>query len=548
MKNKQGFFYGSAVLMVSMAAVKLLGALFKIPLAALLRETGMGYFTSAYTVYTLIYSLAVSGLSAAEARMTSLYRSKGKATAPILRASMLLFVLLGVFATLAALLLARSFSQWMNSPESFLSIVALAPAILFCCIMAAFRGYYEGCSDMRPTAAVQVAEAAVKAAAGLLFAFVALQHGMNQYESGSAVYGVICASRDAAVQASIPFASAFAMLGVTLSTAVGALVLFFYHSRKPKQPSQTVPYRPICKELLKTAAPITLSSLVMQLAAMIDTVTVRSQLACGLSGGISDAEQYRSFLSPGEPLEGFLYGCFMSCMTLFHIVPAFCAVFGKSALPLITSVWTAGDREVFSQKLASVFRVSILLAAPMSFGMAAISRSILQVLYPTLPGMAAVGETFLPILAAASFFFALLSPFQAVMQGIGRSDILLRGVFFGTVIKLVLNLALIRIPPLHIKGAAIATLVCYAFIAGYLTVWLKRNLPLRLSVGRMIAKPILSAFLSAFSAFFMQKYLTNHVPNSIIAFVSFVTGIVVYVAALLALRVIRRSDFSFVQK
>ena len=40
--KKQGFLYGSVILMASAAAAKVLGALFKIPLANMLGGTGMG--------------------------------------------------------------------------------------------------------------------------------------------------------------------------------------------------------------------------------------------------------------------------------------------------------------------------------------------------------------------------------------------------------------------------------------------------------------------------------------------------------------------------
>lgn len=546
-RNKRGFLYGSAVLMLSMAAVKLLGALFKIPLAALLRETGMGYFTSAYTIYTAVYALAVSGLSTATARMTSSCLSEGKPAGRILKASMLLFIGIGLTGSVAAALLAQPFSGWMGSPQTVWSVLTLSPAILFCCVMAAFRGYYEGCSDMRPTAVVQVIEAAVKVACGLLFAYLAIQKGLRNFAAGEAVYGTLCASKEVAVQASIPFASAAAMLGVTLSTAMGSIYLFVFHKRQPHRRAGSTPYRSICKELLRTAAPITLSAAVMQLSAMIDTVTIQHQLKAALTPG-SPALAYCDYLAQGESLSAFLYGAFMSCMTLFHIVPAFSAVFGKSALPGITAAWTSGKEHELGAQVTRALKVTVLMAAPMAFGLAAVAKPALRLLYPSLPGMQEVGSTILPVLAAASFFFAFLAPYQAVMQGIGRADLPLKAVLCGAAVKLLANLTLVRLPAFHIMGAAIGTLLCYLTISVFALVSLKKSLPAAISVRGILIKPLLSATLSAFSAFLVQKALTNNLSNSIIAIVSIAVGSAVYIAALFLFRIVRRSDFSFVRK
>ena len=93
---KGSFLYGSALLGISVILVKILGAVFKIPLAGILHETGMGYFTSAYTIYTAVYALAVSGLCTATARVTADCYAKGYRLTPVFRASMALFLVIGI--------------------------------------------------------------------------------------------------------------------------------------------------------------------------------------------------------------------------------------------------------------------------------------------------------------------------------------------------------------------------------------------------------------------------------------------------------------------
>ena len=57
----QGIISGAVSLTVATLIVKILGVLYKIPLANILGDEGMGYFNSAYTVYSFFYLLCTAG-------------------------------------------------------------------------------------------------------------------------------------------------------------------------------------------------------------------------------------------------------------------------------------------------------------------------------------------------------------------------------------------------------------------------------------------------------------------------------------------------------
>ena len=64
MKKQSNIQNGAAILLLTAVITKVIGALFKIPLAsaACLGDIGFGYFSSAYDLFSPIYSLAVAGL------------------------------------------------------------------------------------------------------------------------------------------------------------------------------------------------------------------------------------------------------------------------------------------------------------------------------------------------------------------------------------------------------------------------------------------------------------------------------------------------------
>ena len=56
------FFGGAAILAVSIAIVKIIGALYKIPLGRILGDVGFGHFNNAYAIYNLLLMISTAGL------------------------------------------------------------------------------------------------------------------------------------------------------------------------------------------------------------------------------------------------------------------------------------------------------------------------------------------------------------------------------------------------------------------------------------------------------------------------------------------------------
>ena len=67
--NRQSFIHGAAILAVSLVVVKILGLVFKIPLTNILGGIGMGYYNTAFMLFSPVFSLAIGGFPAAVAKM-----------------------------------------------------------------------------------------------------------------------------------------------------------------------------------------------------------------------------------------------------------------------------------------------------------------------------------------------------------------------------------------------------------------------------------------------------------------------------------------------
>jgi len=552
-RREQNFLYGSTVLMASMLVVKLAGALFKIPLTNILGETGMGFFGSAYTIYTVVYALTVAGLSTAVARMVAEQAAKGRYrdVKRIFRLSAAVFALLGTAGFLLIACSARSFAVLIDSPHSYWPVLMIAPAILFCCLMAAYRGYYEGLSNMTPTAVTQVVEVLTKALAGLFLAVFIMESAGREFSRSGTVFGIPCASEEAANIAAVPFAAAGAMLGVSISTLAGFCYIFIRHRLRgdgitrgmlaASLPAEKT--RMLLGRLFSMALPITLGAVVLQLSSLIDTVTIQNRLTYCYQAAPEVLDRlYGAYLKDSEQMHTFLYGCFTTCTTLFNLVPAFTGIFAKSALPGVTSAWTRSDRSKLKAHVESVVRMTSLVASPMAFGMAFLSRPVLAFLYGGLPGVVSAGGPLLSLLAVASLFLSLVAPVNAILQGIGRTDLPVKYLCAGAAVKLLLNLILVGIPSLNILGSAISTLVCYGLIAFLSLHKLRDALAVSLDFKGMLLKPVFSGIICGFCAFLAWNALTKRFENSIILLVCIAIGGVFYLISLAVSGALPASD------
>ena len=203
--SQQAFMSGVLILSLSTVIVKFIGLAYKIPLMSVLGADGMGYFNTAYEIFAILCGVSTTGLPVAVSMLVSTARERGdiEAERGVLRTSSAILLTKGVAISGGLALLAEPVAVWLGNPQAYLSILAISPSLLFCCIAGAVRGYFQGRRIMTPTAVSQLAEAAGKLIFGVALAIVALRLG-----------------------APLHTCAAFAVLGVSLGSLLSACYLY----------------------------------------------------------------------------------------------------------------------------------------------------------------------------------------------------------------------------------------------------------------------------------------------------------------------------------
>ncbi len=563
--KKQSFLYGAVILTAGMAVVKVIGAVFKIPLQHVIGEYGMGLFNVAYNFYGPIFSLATAGFPVAVSRLVSenASLSRWNHVRAVRAAALPLFLGFGVLGTLLITLFAPLYCRRVTGSEyAIFPMLALAPAVLSACCGAVYRGYYEGLRNMAPTAVSEIIEAAVKLCLGLGLACYVVERGGEEFARQGTVLGVAAENADQAGFLTLSFAAAGAVLGVTAGSIAAAFYLFLRWRRKGdgiglrarRQAPAAGSFASTAKALLKITGPVAAGSIAMNAAGLIDATFLQRRI-----GDIMEAapqallDSYQGmipalYLEHPEALPTFLYGCYTLAMTLYLLIPALTQAIGMSALPAVTEAWARGDTPQVRERMESVLRVTGLVCLPAGLGLTALAEPIAALLFGA-GGSAEIVAGVLRTLGPASVLAAICTPLSSMLQAAGRAGLPVKLLTVAMALKIGVNWCLCGLPQLNIQGAGAGTLACYAFYGAGQFLCLGRVTGVRLRAGTLFGKPLGCALLCGGAAWAAYQGLSRWgMGNSVAVGLSVGLGGVVYLGGLLLSRALVKKDLLMLPK
>lgn len=543
--TEKRYIKNTAILFISMAITKIVGALFKIPLANLLGGTGMGYFSTAYGLYSPIFALTAAGVPTVMMRITARSAAVGNKehALAVRKYALILFTVIGLIGSIAVAAFAEPFAEHIAySPKSVTAIICISPAVMLCCTASVLRGYREGLSNVMPSAAASIAEAVSRAVFGLGISYAVIFYAKDCFQKGRSVFGADVSTVEQAYEAALPYAAAGAILAVSISELFGLLTLMIsehkYRSTETLPPRCTYCRRNICIQLIRETLPLAASALVMNCVSFVDLLTVTRTL----SASIEHSPDYfnttfGNILDAAGGLEGlpnFMYGSYTGiAMSLFMLIPSFAGMTEKTAAPEIAAAWERGDGALLSDKVTMQFRAGAMIACPACFGAAALAEPILTMLYKSRAAEVSVCKNSFIILCLGGIFMVISSAIFGIFQSINKAHIPLLMMIGSVLIKLLLNPVLMSIPQLNIAGAPLAGLVGHIFMALCGISLLNKVMPQKVNLLGAIIKPLVCGLACGFSAFITNSMLSGQLEPTVCTIFSTLSGAFVYVILLI---------------
>jgi len=524
-ENKQSFLGGAAVLGAAVILVKIIGAVYKIPLNNILGDEGVTYFNAAYKIYAFLLSLSTAGLPVALSKMVAESRALGKynQSRKFLRVSLALFTIIGAAGTAVMFFCTDELAALMHNTLAYWPIKALSFSVVCVCIMSGFRGYTQGCGNMVPSAISQVLEAAFKLAVGLALAWYLVKAG-----------------------AGLDMGAAGAIMGVTVSTVVALayMVLNYLRHRREQPRSQDVPApsSTLVTRLLAIGIPITIGASGMSLISLIDQSLIMGRL--------------QTVLGLSEQAAAALNGQYEFSMTLFNLPSSFIPPITMSLIPAVSAALTTRDSHRVVRLVDTSMRLTTLLAMPAGMGLSVLAGPILILLYPAQREAATAAAYHLRLLGIASIFVCVVLLTNAILQAYGHSNIPIATMFTGGVVKVTANYLLVGNPDINIKGAPIGTLLCYVTITLLNLYFIRKYSPAKVSFLRLLAKPALASALMGgaawavcgFAGRFLAGRLSDYMANAVSTLAGILAGVAVYFILVIALRILAAEDVKNIKK
>ena len=361
------FIAQGAILAVATVLTKVIGVIYRIPLANILGDAGNGFYGYAYQIYAMALMVSSLSLPTAVSKLVSAKLAAGQKrnSVRVFRCSMLFAVVVGAVITAAVFFGADAISVYaMKSPLSVYALQMLAPGLFLVAVMAVIRGYFQGLGSMMPTAVSQIIEQLIRAVISIAGASIFVDIGTRAGgKAGEELLG-----------------PAYGAAGATLGTVLGALialvflifVIWAYRGQMTRQyrtdrSGREDSYRHILKVLVLTAVPILFSTAIYNINQILDLT---------IFNHIMDAQGYveEEYMA----LQGIYSGKYDTLVNVPLSIPwALCS----SVVPSLTAAVATRSRKLVHEKIDQTLRLTMVITIPCGVGFLVLASPLMVLLY-----------------------------------------------------------------------------------------------------------------------------------------------------------------------
>jgi len=518
--TKKSFIQGAVILGAAGVFIKILGAVFRIPLGNMIGDVGMSYYQSAYPVYVFFLTLATAGIPLAISKMVSerIATDNYYEASRVFKVSFILLIIISMTSSSICFFGAEFITEMMKVPEAQYSMRAIAPALLIVPMMAAFRGYFQGMQNMNLTALSQSVEQLFRVVCGLSLAYYFLSAGL-EYSAAGAAFGATAGA----------VAGLVCVFLIYLKNREG-LLLKIDISRGLNAESA----KEILLKIVIIAVPITIGASIMPIMNTIDA---------GMVVRILTATGYSAVAAKG------MYGQLSGMVgPLINFPQVLTQAVAMSLVPAISIAHKNRDVAFMHDNIKLGLRCAIIVGLPCALGLMTLSKPIMLLLYPLQRESAVSAADCLVIMGAGVIFLATVQTLTGVLQGIGKQLIPVRNLTIGAVLKLILSYSLIRIPGIDVKGAAVGTVAAFIIASILNMVEVQRHTAVKIDFVMTYVKPAFAAITMAAAVWLIHRGLNIFIGNALSTLIAISTGVIIYFYMVLVVKAVTIDELARLPK
>ena len=233
---------------------------------------------------------------------------------------------------------------------------------------------------------------------------------------------------------------------------------------------ETKTTKQILKIIFAASIPMTIGSLVAELNATIDTLTVSNCIQTAFQGIIQGGKEALELKAMQ------LSGMVSKIETIVRLPLAINAAFCTALVPAIAASLARKDRETAVKRLSFSFFLTIIIILPCAVGLVVLAEPILKTIYPNYSD----GASILAITSISMTFVALSYVINGGLYGLGKTHVPAIALAVGAGVKTILNIMLVSNPKINILGSPISSAICqainFAICSFYLSKYIKLDI------------------------------------------------------------------------
>lgn len=525
-KKKNDFLVQGTILALASVVVRLIGIIYRIPLQKILGDEGMGYYGTAFEIYSFLLILSSYSFPGSISKLVStrVAKKEYKNAYKVLICGLGFATVFGSIAASVSFFFSLQLAEIFEMPQASLALKALTPTLFLVAFMGVFRGFFQGFGTMLPTAISQIIEKVVQVIASLILCYTIITTATKSSLTDNSIIPAAHGAYGATMGNN--FGSIFAL---------GFLIFVFWafypvlKKKIKRYNNNEESYVYLLKIMFFTTVPILLSTTINNVSILCDNYIV---------GNVLDAQGYK------ESEIATLWGIFSNKYKTFITLPVSVASsMAVSTMPSMSAAIAVNDRNTALSKIGSSIRFIYIFSAPCAVGVAVMANPLLQFLYYDGTTGNKVGTQLLWLGAVSIIISSLVSITSAILQGLGHLRLPVKHCGIGLIVHIFVALFLMIVCKLSIYAVVLAEIVLNGTTLYLNFRYIIKNYNYKQELRKSILIPSISAVSMGIVTFIVYKLLKIITTSRVILLlIPIVIAVVVYVILMIILKGIERDD------
>ncbi len=518
-KKNDGFIMQAGILAMAGIICRIIGILYRSPLAAVIGDEGNGYYGSAYNIYTIILLISSYSIPSAISKVIAgkLALREYKNAQRIFHCAFIYVIVVGGIASLFTYFAAGILVE----ENAVIVLRVFAPTIFFSGLLGVLRGYFQAHRTMVQTSISQILEQIINAVVSILAAYLLKQAVIDRDLTTQAVYGAMGSALGT---------GAGVLLALAFMWMVYGLNRQYIAKRLKKDKSKSVlSYSEIFKIIFCLVTPFILSTFIYNFSTSLDETIYRKILK--LVKGV-DVTQIATW-----------YGIYSGKAVVISNIPiAIASAMSSAMIPSISGKYATGDIKGTRAKIHTAILTTMLIAIPAAVGIGVLAKPVVSFLFPGQTSLDLAADL-LRALSVTVVFYSLSTLTNAVLQAIGKVNIPVINAFIALVVQTAVLVPCLWFTDLNLYCLAIAAIVYSLLMCILNGASVKKYLNYRQNILKVFVLPAVASAIMGAAAYGVYAGLYALIKSNAVALIcAVIVAVAVYGVLILKMGVLNRND------